>query len=95
MTLLNSYEELIDSTKYTDILQVGVPMSVKNYMDLREKLWAIEKNLRIMSEDFYLKVIIRIQLPQHIADAYKILKNPSSVSAKEKSSELDCLLFLQ
>ena len=49
MTLLNSYEELIESTQTDEVLLIGVPMSVKTYMDLREKIWAIEKNLRIMS----------------------------------------------
>ena len=70
-------------------------MSVKNYMDLREKLWAIEKNFRIMSEDFYLKAIIKIHLPQHLVDAYKILKNGKAESAAIKNRELDCLLFLR
>ena len=58
MTLLNSYEEVVESADTKEVLQVGMPMSVKIYMDHRDKLWAIEKNLRIMSEHFYRKTII-------------------------------------
>lgn len=43
-------------------------------MEYRDKLWAIEKNLRIMSEDFYLKAIIRIHLPQHVIDADRLIR---------------------
>lgn len=49
MTLLNSYEELIYSIEEEEVLIIGEPQSVKKYMEFRDKLWAIEKNLRIMS----------------------------------------------
>ena len=95
MNLLNHYEDMLDSTDTDEILKIGVPMSVKTYMDLRDKLWAIEKNLRIMSEDFYLKATIRIHLPEHVLSAHKILKAGKAESAKEKNRELDCLIFLK
>jgi hypothetical protein len=95
MTLLNSYEELLNSLDYKNVIQIGVPMTVKTYMDHRDKLWAIEKNLRIMSEDFYLKAIIRIHLPQHIIDSYHIIKDGKAKSPQERSRLLDCLTFLQ
>lgn len=64
-------------------------------MDYRDKIWAIEKNLRIMSEDFYLKAIIKIHLPQHIIDSYQIIKDGKAKSIEEKNRVLDCLTFLQ
>ena len=70
-------------------------MSVKTYMDLREKLWAIEKNLRIMSEDFYLKAVIKVHLPEHILHAHKIIKAGKAESVKDKNRDLDCLVFLR
>jgi len=95
MTLLNSYEELLNSMDIEEVIKIGVPMTVKTYMDHREKLWAIEKNLRIMSEDFYLKAIIRIHLPQHIIDSYQIIRDGKANSGPDRSRVRDCLTFLQ
>jgi hypothetical protein len=80
MTLLNSYEELLYDIDGQETLKIGDPKTVKTYMEYRDKLWAIEKNLRIMSEDFYLKAIIRIHLPQHVIDAARIIREGKAVS---------------
>ena len=48
-----------------------------------------------MSEDFYLKAIIKIHLPEHILHAHQILKNGKAETTKDKNRELDCLTFLR
>ena len=48
-----------------------------------------------MSEDFYLKAVIKIHLPEHVLHAHKILKEGKTESTKQKNRELDCLVFLR
>lgn len=75
ITFLNKYDDIADSQlEKGSILDSTSPATVKEYMNAREKIWAIEKNLRIMAEDLYLYALTNLHIPVHIEQSRALLK---------------------
>lgn len=68
-------------------------------MSGRDQLWAIEKNLRLLSEDLYLYAISHFNLPSHFLQTHTILKSVNQNEKLNMNAEseqlLKRLLFLQ
>ncbi len=74
-------------------LEYSEAESIKIYMEGRDQLWAIEKNLRLLSEDLYLYIISHFNLPSHFITSHQILNNTGPRIDSEVF--LNKLLFLQ
>ena len=60
-------------------------------MNARDQLWAIEKNMRIVSEDLYMMALNNLILPLHISQARRVMiaeKKEGRISKSKQNTQL-------